>query len=219
MYKNYFCRNKLPIIFLNLLCNFAFLMPKHMQHKILFFLFLIITLNSCQNESNERRIQYKKEVEKQEVIFENISKAWHFSYPSLNSQTQTDITNWNEWRLLQNELSQKPKSSIGAFQKKAKSLSKRAKDLNANIPQKFNKPEIKSRIAVLSIKLNSINLYINLHQIPDNKVVALIKDVNVEINSLSQQLDEIVRKNNIPLEEGESDMIKMLDTTRAIPSN
>ena len=190
-----------------------------MQHKILFSLFLIITLNSCQNEDSNRRVAYEKEAKKQEVIFKNISNAWHFSYPTLNPETQTDIKNWNEWRLLRDELSEKPKSTIGAFQKKAKSLSKRAKDLNTNIPQKFNKPEIKSRIAVLSIKLNSINLYINLHQIPDDKVIALIKDANVEINSLSQELDEIVRKDNIPLEEGESDMIKMLDTTRAIPSH
>jgi hypothetical protein len=31
-------------------------------------------------------------------------------------------------------------------------------------------------------------------------------------------MDEIVRKNQIPLEEGESDMIRMLDTARAIPN-
>ncbi len=189
-----------------------------MKYKFLVSLFLIITLISCQDEGVKRRAEYEKEVKKQEVIFNNISKAWHFSYPSLNPQTQIDIKNWNEWRLLQDDLSEKPKSSIGAFQKKAKILSKRAKDLTISIPQKFNKPEIKSRIAVLLIKINSINLYINLNQIPDDKVIALIKDVNIEIASLCEQLDEIVRKENIPLEEGESDMIKMLDTTRAIPT-
>jgi hypothetical protein len=31
-------------------------------------------------------------------------------------------------------------------------------------------------------------------------------------------LDEIVRKSTIPLEDGESDMIQMLDTSRAIPT-
>ncbi len=189
-----------------------------MNYKILFSLFLIIVLNSCKDEGEKRRAEYEREVKKQEVIFNNISKAWQFSYPALNPETQTAIKNWNEWRLLQDELSQKPKSSIGAFQKKAKILSKRAKDLSTSIPQKFNKQEIKSRIGVLTIKINSINLYINLQQIPDEKVIALIKDINIEINSLCQQLDEVVRKENIPLEEGESDMIKMLDTTRAIPT-
>jgi hypothetical protein len=64
-----------------------------------------------------------------------------------------------------------------------------------------------------------LNLYINLHQIPDQKVIRLIQDINQEINSLYYQMEEIVRKGNIPAEEGESDMIRMLDTTRAIPSS
>jgi hypothetical protein len=33
------------------------------------------------------------------------------------------------------------------------------------------------------------------------------------------QFDEIKRKSEIKMEEGESDMIRMLDTTRAIPNN
>jgi hypothetical protein len=35
--------------------------------------------------------------------------------------------------------------------------------------------------------------------------------------SLGRQMDEIVRRSEIPKEEGESDMIRMLDTARAIP--
>jgi hypothetical protein len=36
---------------------------------------------------------------------------------------------------------------------------------------------------------------------------------------LYQRFDEIVRKSEIPKEEGESDMIRMLDPTRAIPTS
>ena len=59
----------------------------------------------------------------------------------------------------------------------------------------------------------------NLDAIPADKVVLSIKGVNDELRSLQMQLDEIVKKSQIPLEEGESDMIKMLDTTRAIPTS
>jgi len=90
--------------------------------------------------------------------------------------------------------------------------------LNNNIPMAYNKPEIKSRIAVLICKINSLNLYINLDEIPDDKVVALIIEINIELISLQKQLDEIVRKSTIPKEEGESDLIQMLDTSRAIPT-
>jgi hypothetical protein len=116
------------------------------------------------------------------------------------------------------ELNEKPKSSIGAFQKKAKTLSQKVRDLNNNIPAKFNKPEIKSRISVLSTKINSINLYINLQNIPDQKVIANVTEANVQLAALYREMDEIMRKSAIPKEEGESDMIRMLDTARAIPT-
>lgn len=189
-----------------------------MKFYFSYFLALFFILTSCNNESEKRAEENIKEAKKQEVIFKNISKAWSFSNPTLNPASQSVVNNWNEWRLFLDELDQKPKSSIGAFQKKSKALSKRVLDLNNNIPQKFNKPEIKSRIAVLTTKINSINLFINLRQIPDQKIIALIAETNIEIASLSQQMDEIVRKEAIPLEEGESDMIRMLDTSRAIPN-
>lgn len=201
----------------NYLCTFDS-KSNSMKFYFSYLLVLFFILASCNNESEKRTVENIKEAKKQEVIFENISKAWDFSNPTLNPASQSVVNNWNEWRLFLDELNTKPKSSIGAFQKKSKALSKRVLDLNNNIPQKFNKPEIKSRIAVLTTKINSINLFINLRQIPDQKIKALIAETNVEIASLSQQMDEIVRKEAIPLEEGESDMIRMLDTSRAIPT-
>mgnify|MGYP001491004032 FL=1 len=73
-------------------------------------------------------------------------------------------------------------------------------------------------ISVSFCKINSLNLYINLDEIPDDKVVALVIEINIELISLQKQLDEIVRKSTIPREEGESDLIQMLDTSRAIPT-
>jgi hypothetical protein len=63
-----------------------------------------------------------------------------------------------------------------------------------------------------------LNLFINLDEIPDQKVVALVTEINIQLISLQSQLDEIVRKSTIPKEEGESDLIQMLDTSRAIPN-
>jgi hypothetical protein len=49
--------------------------------------------------------------------------------------------------------------------------------------------------------------------------VELIPSINTEVNALQFQLEEITRKSQIKMEEGESDMLQMLDTTRAIPSS
>jgi hypothetical protein len=61
-----------------------------------------------------------------------------------------------------------------------------------------------------------LDLYLHLDNIPDQKVLVFIAEINTELASLQNQMDKIVQKSKIPIEEGESDLIKMLDTTRAI---
>jgi hypothetical protein len=180
-------------------------------------LFLLVFLSSCQEDPKVRAMEQEKETQKRDAIFTSINKGWNLNSQPINKTSNDLTTNWAEWRVFLNELGQKPKSSIGAFQQKAKTLSKRAVDLNNNIPIEFNLPEIKSRIAVLTTKVNSVNLYIHLNQIPDKKIVKLVQEINAEVASIQRQLDEIRRKSEIKTEEGESDMLKMLDTARAIP--
>lgn len=158
----------------------------------------------------------RKDAQAKALIFTKISKGWRFTRPSMSPQTQALVQNWKELREFNDELLQTPKSSIGAFQKKSKDLSKKALALYQNIPPTFDKPQVKSRITALLTKINSINLYIHLDAIPEQKIISLVAEVDQEMVSLYRQLDEIVRKNQIPMEEGESDMIRMLDTTRAI---
>ena len=182
-------------------------------------LFFLLCLISCQEDPKMRVLEQEKETQKREVIFTNINKAWNFNSQPLNETSQSLTDTWAEWRVFLNELGQKPKSSIGAFQQKAKTLSKRAIELNNNIPIKYDLPEIKSRIAVITTKINAINLYIHLSQIPDQKIVQLVQEINTELVSFQSQLDEIKVQSEIKIEDGESDMLKMLDTTRAIPTN
>jgi hypothetical protein len=181
-------------------------------------LLMLLCLVSCQEDPKIRLLEQEKEAKKQGVIFNNINKGWNFNTQLNNETARSLTTNWAEWRVFLNELGQKPKSSIGAFKSKAKTLSKKAADLNNNIPIKYALPEVKSRIATITTKLNSVTLYINLQQIPDDKIVKLIQEINTEVASLQYQLDEITRKSNIKIEDGESDMLRMLDTSRAIPS-
>ena len=187
-----------------------------MKLKLFFFLVPFVLLNSCQNNDEKRLAEQQKDAKIKELIYTKINKGWRFTTPTLNPKTVVMTRNWTELRAFVTELNQTPKSTIGAFQKKAKELSKKALALNNNIPITFNKPEVKSRIAALTTKINSINLFINLDAIPEEKVLICVTEVNVTLLSLYQQMDEIVRKSEIPKEEGESDMIRMLDTTRAI---
>jgi len=139
-------------------------------------------------------------------------------FSNLNSENQHLINNWKGWNDFKNEAKQKPKSTIGAFQQKAKTLSKKMVDITIGLPYQFNNNQVKSRLKVLTTKINSLDLYLHLHQIPDQKVITLIKDINTDITSVEVQIDEVLKRSKIKVEEGEQDLIQILNTSRAIPT-
>lgn len=189
-----------------------------MKLNLLYILFFSLLLVSCQNDNKLLIIEQQKEAQKKEVVFNNINRGWVFDISPIEPVTQDKINGWMEWRAFLTEINQKPKSTIGAFQKKAAALSKKVVELNNNIPAEFNKPQIKARIAVITTKIKSMDLFIHLNQIPSGKVVKLISEINTEIDYFQLQLEEIVKRSQIPMEEGESDIIRMKDTARAIPN-
>jgi hypothetical protein len=193
-------------------------MKLQMKFKLAYFFSLVFVLNSCKNETEIRLAETQRDVKKKELIFENINKGWVFNAKPINETSKSTTLDWNDWRLFLAELDQKPKKTIGAFQKKSAELSKKVMALNNFIPTEFNKPQIKARIAILITKIRMLDLYIHLAAIPDQKVISLIPEINTELASLQNQMDKIVIKSKIPLEEGESELLKMLDTTRAIPN-
>lgn len=190
-----------------------------MRTSLFYLLFTLLLLISCDKKENKHKSDVLKDSKRKELIFKNINNHWSFKSQPTNLTAAQLSQNWTEWRLFLRELSQKPKSTIGAFQQKARALSVKIKELSKSIPEPYNTPAVKSRISVLSTKINALDMYIHLDPIPDDKVVVLIAEINTELLSLESQMDEIVRKNAIPKEEGETEVMKMLDTTRAIPTN
>lgn len=112
----------------------------------------------------------------------------------------------------------KTKKYHRCFSKKASILSHRVDELSATIPTEFNKANVRSRITVLTTKVKMLDLYIHLNQIPLEKVVEFVGEINKEIISFLDQLEEIVIRSEIPREIDEPDFIKMKDTSRAIPN-
>ena len=188
-----------------------------MKKELISLVALFFLLLGCKNDDNQRAIEQEKDIKKKELVFENINKDWNFNVPNLNPQAQVLVNNWTEWRLFKEDINQKPKSSIGAFQQKSKSLSKKVTDLSLAIPPQIATTAVKSRISVLTTQIKMLELYMNLQQIPYEKVKLMVPEINLGIASLNAQFEEIIRKQQIPLEKGESDMIRMLDTARAIP--
>ena len=187
-----------------------------MKFRFAYFLFLVFALSSCNKEREKQLIDTQKDLKKKELVYEKINAAWLFNSASLLAQNKS--ASWQEWRLFLTELNQKPTKTIAAFQKKATELSKKAIALNDNIPIEFDKPQIKARIATLITKVRLLDLFIHLKNIPEQKVLVLITQMNEELTSLQNQMDKIVKISKIPLEEGESELRMMMDSARAIPN-
>jgi hypothetical protein len=188
-----------------------------MKYSAVLLCTLFFLMASCKEDNQQTNAENKKAAKKKEVIYKNISKSWDFYAVPINTTSEQSVTSWTEFRQFLEELGQKPSKTISAFQKKAAELSKKVLLLN-NIPFQFQKPQIKSRIGTLITKVRLLDLFIHLDAIPDKKVVILISEINAELVSLQRQMDKITEKSKIPVEEGESDMLRMLDTTRAIPN-
>ena len=182
-----------------------------MKKVILIFLSLS-SLFSCKDDASANAILLANNLKEKELKFQNISKTWNFVPRELSPESQTIVTNWNEWRLFNDELYQKPKSTIGAFQRKTNALVTKAEVLYATVPEIVNKPQIKARLMAMITKLKSLDTFINLDKIPIDKVLPLISDLNVEITVIQDQIEEIVQRSHIVKEEGEEEMLKNLKT-------
>ena len=178
-----------------------------------FILILSLGLISCENDA-QQQLEADKIVQKNEAVFKNISKMWQFNFPNARPEVKATLNGWNEWRQFEIELSQKPKSTLSAFKMKIKNVSSKADTLVISIPLEYNKPQILSRITTLNTKLKSLETFMNLEVIPQQKVAKLIPEINEEISGLYNQWNEIVIKKAIPKEIGEELMLQALDTTR-----
>ena len=184
-----------------------------MKMKFIYSFLLLLVLVSC-NDFSDLNAESEKNKQRNEAVFKAISKEWNFVFPSTKPEIHTALNEWKDWRQFQNELEQKPKTSLLAFQMKIENVSKRADSLYLTVPAKYNNPQVRSRLITLDTQLNSLNTYMHLQVIPEKKVIGLIKSVNEEIKSVYKQLDEIIIKEAIPMEIGEADLIKALDTSR-----
>ncbi len=184
-----------------------------MNRFIISFIFFVIALSSCQDDK-QHLIDAQKIAKKNEAVFKNISKMWQFQFPSARPEVTATLNTWNAWRQFEIELLQKPKSTLSAFQLKTKNIATKADALVTTIPFEYNKPQVLSRIAALNTKLKSLEMYLHLNVIPEQKVAKLIPEINEEIKGLYSQWDEIIIKKAIPKEIGEDLMLQALDTTR-----
>lgn len=176
-------------------------------------LFCGFLLFSCKDE-NEQALLVEKMEKKNLESFNQINKAWALNIPNASIEVSSVLNQWKEWKSFEQEIKQKPKSSISAFKQKVLNLVSKSDSLHLNVPSKFNKPQVRSRIVALQTKILALDTYFSLDIVPHQKVQDLIAAINKEMNAFYMQCEEIVVKSRIPTEIGEPQIISIKDTTR-----
>lgn len=188
-----------------------------MKRSVGFLVLSLFFLFSCKEEDETRIIEIKKAIKEKELVFKALDKAWTFAPGTLTPESQSLAMNWTEWRLFTAELQQKPKGTIGAFQRKSTLLVQKADLLYTSIPSKLEKPQIRSRLMAIITKVKALHTFITLDRIPEKRVVDLITELNIEVNAFQAQIEEIVRRSHIQLEEGESEMLQNVGANPQTP--
>lgn len=168
---------------------------------------------SCKDESKQLLLVEKMEKKNRES-FEQINKAWLLSIPNASMEVSSVLNQWKEWQSFEQEIKQKPKSTISAFKQKVLNLVSKSDSLHLNVPARFNEPQVRSRIVALQTKVLALDTYFSLDIVPQDKVQNLIAAINKEMNAFYSQCEEIIVKNRIPTEIGEPKIISVSDTTR-----
>ncbi len=168
---------------------------------------------SCKDEKEQTLLVERMEKKSRES-FEQINKAWVLNIPTASVEVSSVLNQWKEWQSFEQEMKQKPKSTISAFKQKVLNLVSKSDSLHLSVPAKFNQPQVRSRIVALQTKILALDTYFSLDIVPHEKVQDLIAAINKEMTAFYMQCEEIVVKSRIPTEIGEPRIISISDTTR-----
>jgi len=172
--------------------------------------------SSCKEDDSKRIAEQERYQEKRSQVLNNLSRAWKFREMQLSPRSQELVQDWAQWRLFFSELNNTPTGTIEAFQKKSKDLTRKADDLFQSLPAELQIIELKSRFLVLLNYFRSLEMFVNLDEIPEQKVMLLIQETNQQLASIELQMEEMNRKKDIKMEAGEENMLRLLDTSRAV---
>ena len=188
---------------------------KTLKFNILKILFLIFTF-SCDHKNDNITLENRnKEIKKNNYFFKVLEKKWEFFQLELDPIVQNDFNKWQEWQNFSKELYFKPKYSLTAFKQKSKDLTIKAELLNNTLPTFINKQEITTRFIVLHLQIKNLEMYLNLKNINQQKVLKSIDAINKELLVIEKMVNELALKSKIVKEAGEENIIRLKDTTRA----
>lgn len=175
---------------------------------------LVLTLSSCNSNDKELQQSQIKLEQYNDSVFNVLEKSWNFRTPAISKTVLEELDQWRQWNEFSDELKFKPVASTSAFQKKTEKLNTFVTALPASLPGNLDQPEIRARFTVLINSFNLLDMYLRLDPIPIEEITPILPQINKQLLSITQKMDELLVKKSIPREVGEEEMLRALDTIR-----
>lgn len=182
---------------------------------IILLLVVGLSLGSCKKEIDQSQVEQTKLQQYNDSIFSHLMKEWKFRVPKTSKELTPILTDWKPWNNLMNEVKLRPVSTIGAFQKKAATLTEVAQNLTYQAyPSQLNTPDIQARYTTLLTSFQNLEMYIDLDPIDVEKVDEWLDRIQINMDGLVRMMEENLVRQNYAKQAGEDAMLEEMQQMR-----
>ena len=155
--------------------------------KLIFLLF--ISFISCKEINNEVQIDNpnSKVINYSEINFESI---YELKYDS-------SIEQWINYFELNEFIEQLNSNDYSSVIDNKKFLLRFFKGIKFSVPDKINKPEIKSRLTVIETDFMRFESLLSNYEIDSEEKTKMVKKINNSFSNLNFQIDKLLEKQDI----------------------
>ncbi len=155
--------------------------------KLIFLLF--ISFISCKEINNEVQIDYSNStvINYSEINFEYI---YELKYDS-------SIEQWINYFELNEFIQQLNSNDYSSVIDNKKFLLRFFKGIKFSVPDKINKPEIKSRLTVIETDFMRFESLLSNDEIDSEEKTKMVKKINNSFSNLNFQIDKLLEKQDI----------------------
>ncbi|UUV22160.1 hypothetical protein [Paenimyroides aestuarii] len=185
------------------------------------YIFLLILLTTATISCKKEVVVAPNATSKisQDSMVKNIHQKWKFTVAATNPAVTSKLNSWDDWRNYVNELTIAPNASLANLTRKANALVEKSAVLKKNIPEMYNRPETKARMALLETNIQNLDMLLELEPLNSKEIIHLLANIQKNTNSILYQFNEFEIKAKIPKESGEEQLIQPIDTIKRATLN
>ncbi|WP_264561288.1 hypothetical protein [Flavobacterium sp. N2155] len=113
----------------------------------------------------------------QDSMVKNIHQKWKFTVAATNPAVNSKLNSWEDWRNYVNELTITPNASLANLTRKANALVEKSAVLKKNIPEIYNRPETKARMALLETNIQNLDMLLELEPLNSKEIIHLLANI------------------------------------------